>query len=85
MDLKIKSKYINKILDEVVLDISPSSDEEREEKILSKKITEELYNILHKEDLMDIVVDIVQVGSTARGTNLKNDYDIDIFVRFKKI
>ncbi|HIP17602.1 MAG TPA: CCA tRNA nucleotidyltransferase [Methanothermococcus okinawensis] len=83
MDLKTKSRY-NKILDEVLLDISPSNDEEKEEKILSKKIIEELYNILHKENLMDLIEDIVQVGSTARGTNLKNDYDIDIFVRFKK-
>ena len=85
MDLKVKSKYIDKILDEVLLDISPSNDEEKEEKVLSKKIIEELYNIIHRGNLMDLIVDIIQVGSTARGTNLKNDYDIDIFVRFKKI
>ncbi|AEH06937.1 CCA tRNA nucleotidyltransferase [Methanothermococcus okinawensis] len=75
---------VKEVLDGLLNDISPSKEEETKIKEFSKKIINELYDELNNEKLRHLIVDIVQVGSTARNTNLKNDYDIDIFIRFKK-
>jgi len=75
---------INRILKEVLEDIIPGEEEKEELKRLSKRIIEELYSIIQEEGLGSIVEDIVQVGSTGRDTHLRDDYDIDIFVRFKR-
>jgi len=75
---------ISKILKDVLEDITPGKREKEELNKLSKTIIDGLYTIIQTEGLCDIVEDIVQVGSTARDTHLKNDYDIDIFIRFKR-
>ncbi|HIP91228.1 MAG TPA: CCA tRNA nucleotidyltransferase [Methanothermococcus okinawensis] len=75
---------INKILKEVLVDIVPREWEKEELKKLSRRIIEELYSIIQEEGLENIVEDVVQVGSTARDTHLRDDYDIDIFVRFRR-
>lgn len=75
---------INVMLEDILIDISPNEIEEMETKEFSKKIIDELYSQLRKNKLIPPVIDVVQVGSTARNTNLKNDYDIDIFIRFEK-
>ena len=75
---------INRIIEEVLEDITPGEEEKEELRKLSKRIIDELYSVIRDGGLDDIVEDIVQVGSTARDTHLKDDYDIDIFVRFKR-
>ena len=77
-------REINRIIEEVLEDITPGEEEKEELRKLSKRIIDELYSVIRDEGLDDIVEDIVQVGSTARNTHLKDDYDIDIFVRFKR-
>ncbi|WP_421077107.1 CCA tRNA nucleotidyltransferase [Methanothermococcus sp. Ax23] len=79
-----KPDDFNEILDGLLNDIAPSKEEEMELKEFSEKIINELYAEIDSEKLRNLIEDIVQVGSTARNTNLKNDYDIDIFIRFKK-
>ncbi len=75
---------IEKILEEVKEEIVPNKIEEREITSFSRELINELYNQLRNDNCIPPVIDIIQVGSTARNTNLKNDYDIDIFVRFEK-
>ena len=75
---------IRGMLKDILIDISPNETEEREISDFSKKIINELYGELKNSNSIPPVIDIIQVGSTARNTNLKNDYDIDIFVRFEK-
>ncbi len=74
-----KYQQIQHILEEVLKDISPDNKEKTELREFSNKVIEELKKILEYP-----AIDIVQVGSTARDSNLKNDYDIDIFIRFEK-
>ena len=69
---------------EVVKDITPTEEEVKDLKKMSEKIIDQLYNRFKENNLIPPVVDILQVGSTDRNTNLKDDYDIDIFVRFDK-
>jgi len=80
LDDAINNK-LNTILNEVLQDILDYEDKQ-ELNDFSKKLMAELYIQLKK--FIPPVIDIIQVGSTARNTNLKNDYDIDIFVRFEK-
>jgi tRNA nucleotidyltransferase (CCA-adding enzyme) len=75
---------IRGMLEDILSDISPNETEEMKIGDFSKKIINELYSQLKNSKFIPPVIDIVQVGSTARNTNLKNDYDIDIFVRFEK-
>ena len=75
---------IRGMLEDILIDISPNETEEKEISDFSKKIINELYSELKNSNSIPPVIDIIQVGSTARNTNLKNDYDIDIFVRFEK-
>ncbi|WP_292460319.1 CCA tRNA nucleotidyltransferase [Methanothermococcus sp.] len=79
-----KPDGFNEILDELLNDIAPSKEEEMELKEFSEKIITELYAEIDSKKLRSLIEDIIQVGSTDRNTNLKNDYDIDIFIRFKK-
>lgn len=70
--------YID-ILNDVLKDICPTDSEKEELKIFSDKIISKIKDISKYP-----VLDIIQVGSTARDANLKNDHDIDIFLRFEK-
>ena len=67
-------------LSKVLKDISPSE----EEATLVKSVTSEIKKKLESSAKHNSVsVDVVPGGSTAKGTFLKGDYDVDIFVRFK--
>ncbi len=65
-----------KILDK----ITPSSEELKIIKQATDKIVSIIYSSAKKNN---IEVDIVPGGSTAKGTFLKGNHDVDIFVRFK--
>lgn len=60
--------------------ISPSFEEIEAVKIATLEIKNKLEVAAQDRDLS---VDIVPGGSTAKGTFLKGDYDVDLFVRFK--
>ncbi|ABR56832.1 tRNA cytidylyltransferase [Methanococcus aeolicus Nankai-3] len=87
LDNVINNNYndnkLNTVLNEVLQDIIDYKDGQ-ELNGFSKKLINELFGQLKKRNFIPPVIDIIQVGSTARNTHLKNDYDIDIFVRFEK-
>ena len=67
------------IEEEVLKKIKPSQEEERE----IQKIVEELKDKISKEvKKRDIDARVLLVGSLAKGTYLKNDLDIDLFILF---
>lgn len=71
-------KYAD-ILNDVLKDISPTVEEKEELKSFSKSVITKIKNISKYP-----ISNVMQVGSTARDTNLKNDYDIDIFLQFER-
>ena len=64
--------------DKVLEQIKPSKEEEEDIKALSDYIVQYFQTII-KDD-----VQIICGGSSAKGTFLKGDFDVDIFVRYKK-
>ncbi|WP_456471730.1 CCA tRNA nucleotidyltransferase [Methanocaldococcus sp.] len=68
-----------KFLYEVLEDFKPSKEEIRELKEVANRIINKI-----KEFSDNKVLDVLFVGSSARNTNLKNDFDIDIFILFDK-
>ncbi|MBP2201081.1 tRNA nucleotidyltransferase (CCA-adding enzyme) [Methanococcus voltae] len=70
---------IQSILREVLGDVKPCEDEKNHLTTFSKKIIDTINEMKEYP-----ILNVVRVGSTARGTNLKNDHDIDIFLKFDK-
>ncbi len=68
---------INKIFKKVLKEIKPSDAENKETIKKINNITNELKNIVSND------VEILVTGSVSRGTNLKGNSDIDIFLLFK--
>ncbi|WP_326480561.1 CCA tRNA nucleotidyltransferase [Methanococcus voltae] len=66
-------------MNEVLKDVKPCEDEIKELTIFSKKVIDTINEMKEYP-----ILNVVRVGSTARGTNLKNDHDIDIFLKFDK-
>ena len=75
---------VEEILKEVLNDIKPTEEEQRELKEMSKKIINKINEIIKQNPKYSAIIDVVQVGSTARETHLRNNYDIDIFLVFDK-
>ncbi|MGE0793452.1 MAG: CCA tRNA nucleotidyltransferase [Candidatus Woesearchaeota archaeon] len=59
--------------------IKPSEEEQEKVKVISEFVIN-YFKKLIKDD-----VDILQGGSSAKGTFLKGDFDVDIFVRYKTL
>lgn len=76
---KLNINDYNDILNEVLNDIRPTELEKDKLKVFSDKIIAKIKDISKYP-----VLDIIQVGSTARDANLKDDHDLDIFLRFEK-
>lgn len=68
---------INNIIKHVLKDIKPSSKEYKDTILKINLITSSLKEIVPKD------VEITVTGSVSRGTNLKGNSDIDIFLLFK--
>jgi tRNA nucleotidyltransferase (CCA-adding enzyme) len=64
----------------ILENITPSTDESLE---ISQATQTVISSLLSSAKKNDVDVDIVSGGSTAKGTFLKGNHDIDIFVRFK--
>ncbi|AIJ05581.1 tRNA CCA-pyrophosphorylase [Methanocaldococcus bathoardescens] len=73
---------IEKILEEVLKEIKPSKNEIEKLKSKANEIINKIWEIVKENNYP--VLEVLLVGSSARNTNLKNDYDIDIFVLFDK-
>ncbi|MFB6090760.1 MAG: CCA tRNA nucleotidyltransferase [Halobellus sp.] len=59
--------------------VTPDADEREAMRAAVAALTA---RIEHELDALSVAADVVQVGSTARGTWLAGDRDIDLFVRF---
>jgi tRNA nucleotidyltransferase (CCA-adding enzyme) len=64
---------MEKLLKEVLKEITPTEEEHREE----HKLVEDINKRLRKYDVTPILV-----GSLAKGTDIRNNKDIDIFIMF---
>ncbi|EHP86340.1 CCA tRNA nucleotidyltransferase [Methanotorris formicicus] len=72
------------ILKDILHDIKPTEVEQKELKEMSNKIINKINKIIKENPKYSVVIGVVQVGSTARNTHLRNNYDIDIFLIFDK-
>ncbi len=68
-------EFLKKVLER----IKPSEEENKKIKELANKIID-----IIKKHSPNNVVDVLFLGSSARNTNLKGSYDIDIFILFDK-
>ncbi|MBD3260814.1 MAG: CCA tRNA nucleotidyltransferase [Candidatus Altiarchaeales archaeon] len=65
--------FVKKLYHEVLLDITPTHEEKKREREVVARVLNELKP--HQ-------VDPILVGSTAKDTDLSEDKDIDVFIRF---
>lgn len=71
-----KIKKIQKMLEGVLKEITPTREEKGKEKRLKERIVEKIKAIEGKH------IEIMQCGSSARDTDLRNSKDLDIFILF---
>jgi tRNA nucleotidyltransferase (CCA-adding enzyme) len=77
--LSQRSKHkLEKIIDKVIADFRPTADEKKMMALYSNMLMGRLEAIVPSD------VEIVWVGSTARGTQLRGSSDIDIFLLFPR-
>jgi len=68
---------LKKILDDVVLDITPSSEELQRVEAVANKLISKL-----NKSLKSVKARVIIAGSTKKNTQLKNTFEIDVFVLF---
>ncbi|ACV24141.1 CCA tRNA nucleotidyltransferase [Methanocaldococcus fervens] len=73
---------IEEIFKEVLKEIKPSKTEMEKLKIKANEIIDKIWEVIKENNYP--VLEVLLVGSSARNTNLKDDYDIDIFILFDK-
>ena len=73
----MQSKVIKRILDEVTLDITPSSEELQKVESAANKLISKLNKSLKTAGAKAIIA-----GSSKKNTQLKNTYEVDVFVLF---
>ncbi|MEM3201521.1 MAG: CCA tRNA nucleotidyltransferase [Candidatus Micrarchaeaceae archaeon] len=73
-----KARSMRKIFDRVLAQIKPTKEEIDEITLHTNELMLRLKKVVEKD------IEIEVVGSTAHGTNLRGDTDIDIFMLFKK-
>ncbi len=78
----MKSLNINRLIEQVLTNCVPSSQEEQILINCANRVKKRLNSYITDHDLNHFIIDIVFGGSFAKGTWLKNEADIDIFVRF---
>lgn len=70
---------LKEVIENVKKEIVPSLEEVREINYFAKKMKDTIFNIF--KDIVE-EEDVFIGGSVSRGTYLKNEFDIDIFIRF---
>ncbi|AAB99114.1 tRNA nucleotidyltransferase (cca) [Methanocaldococcus jannaschii DSM 2661] len=73
---------IEEILKEVLNEIKPSKEDMEKLQLKANEIIDKIWEIVRENSYP--ILEVLLVGSSARNTNLKDDYDIDIFVLFDK-
>jgi len=76
---------VNEILTTITDDLHPSTGEQRRLTVAANKLSAAITATLRDSSHFDCdpgTVDIIQAGSTARGTNITGDADIDLFIQF---
>lgn len=78
--LNHEPKSLRKILKDILTRISPTQEENRAINEIVANITDVCQKIAYQDHIP--LVDVVHVGSSSRGTHLRGDTDIDVFLRF---
>ncbi len=73
---------INKLIDEIADDCIPTDSEKIHLNNVANKVKDLITNFVSDKDDYSFVKDVVFGGSFAKGTWLKKETDIDIFVKF---
>jgi len=73
---------INKLINKIMNDCTPTESEKIHLNTIANKIKERITNFVSINDKYSFVKDVVFGGSFAKGTWLKNETDIDIFIKF---
>ena len=82
MQLKEMSLNINRLIEQILTDCIPTSKEEKLLINCATHVKERLYSYITDHNLDHFIKDIVFGGSFAKGTWLRNEADIDIFIKF---
>ncbi|MDQ3971146.1 MAG: nucleotidyltransferase domain-containing protein, partial [Thermoproteota archaeon] len=82
MPLKEMHIEINKLIDEIADDCIPTDSEKIHLNNVANKVKDLITNFVSDKDGYSFVKDVVFGGSFAKGTWLKKETDIDIFVKF---
>lgn len=82
MPIKEMHIEINKLIDEILDDCTPTDSEKIHLNNVAKKVKDFITNFVSDGDNYGFVKDVVFGGSFAKGTWLKKETDIDIFVKF---
>ncbi|RME77475.1 CCA tRNA nucleotidyltransferase [Candidatus Woesearchaeota archaeon] len=79
MPKSFKSPVLKEILMDLKKEILPKLEPDKEQVKRAQKLVKEIQKLI---DDAQIQAEVMLGGSLAKGTNLKGDHDIDIFVRF---
>ncbi len=82
MPIKEMHNDIYKLIDKFVDNCKPTQSETILLNNIAYKIKDQITNFVSNSDKNSFVTDVVFGGSFAKGTWLKNEADIDIFVKF---
>ncbi|VFJ13754.1 CCA-adding enzyme [Candidatus Nitrosocosmicus franklandus] len=79
----MKSMNIHSLIERILIDSVPSTDEEERLIDCANSVRKKLDSYILEHNLEQYITDIVFGGSFAKGTWLKNETDIDIFLKFR--
>jgi tRNA nucleotidyltransferase (CCA-adding enzyme) len=82
MPLKEMHIEINELIDEILDDCTPTDSEKTHLNNVANKVKDSITNFVSDRNNYGFVKDVVFGGSFAKGTWLKKETDIDIFVKF---
>lgn len=74
--------FMNKLVEEVAKECIPTTDEDIRLLMIANQVKNKLENYISDHKLDFLIKEVVFGGSFAKGTWLKNEADIDIFVKF---
>jgi tRNA nucleotidyltransferase (CCA-adding enzyme) len=81
---EMKSININSLIEQMLTDSVPTSTEENNLISCANSVRKKLDSYILEHKLKHYITDIVFGGSFAKGTWLRNETDIDIFIKFHK-
>lgn len=82
MPIKEMNDLVEQLISDELIDCKPTYEEENALTTVANRIKKIIENYIYDKKLNSIVKDVVFGGSFAKGTWLKNETDIDIFIKF---